>query len=88
MGTGDFAESDSAEDVQTYAWGDPGEDLAELGFAPASLWPAGTYYLYLVADDYVSSPVFAVSDFAITVDHAATTGVAQTGWARVKLGVR
>ena len=88
IGTGDFAESGSVEDVQTYTWDDPGPGLQNHGFAPTTKIFAGNYYLYLVADDGVNEPVFAVSDFVVTVDHEAATAVSLTNWGQVKREVR
>jgi hypothetical protein len=84
-GTGDFAESLSGADVQTYTWDDPGPGLRPLGFAALNRLLDGSYYLYLVADDGINAPVFAVSAAPVRIDRSApATAVKQATWAEVK----
>jgi len=83
VGLGDLNEGASADDVQTYTWGDTPRALQNQGFAPATKILPGSYYLYLVADDGVNAPVFTVSDFQVTVAHAPTA-VQGVSWALVK----
>ena len=88
-GSGDFAESRSETDVQTYTWGDPGRDLIPLGFAPLKFVLEGEYYLYLVADDGINEPVFTVSTQPVRVDRSTPgTAVAEITWGEVKAGLR
>ncbi|MBT4501878.1 MAG: hypothetical protein HOC74_29370 [Gemmatimonadetes bacterium] len=96
IGTGDFAESRSAEDVQIYTWDDPGPALMRLGFAATTKMLEGSFYLYLVADDGVNDAVFTISDFSIKVDRTAgggtaseqATAIAASSWGAVKASVR
>ena len=85
IGTGDFAESEGDDDVQDYTWDDPGTELRNWGFAPASAFFPGQYYLYLVAGDADNEPVMTVSEFAVQVTRDATA-VDQLTWGRVKAG--
>lgn len=89
QGTGDFAESLSDADVQTYTWDDPGPDLRAWGFAALNRLLDGSYYLYLVADDGVNEPVFTVSLSPVRIDRSApATAISEHTWAEVKAGGR
>ncbi|MBI2505580.1 MAG: T9SS type A sorting domain-containing protein [Candidatus Latescibacteria bacterium] len=68
-GTNDFVEGTSSTNEQTYTWDDPGTALRALGFAAITKNPDGNYFIYLVADDLVNPPVFAVSAGALKVRH-------------------
>ncbi|MCC7262525.1 MAG: T9SS type A sorting domain-containing protein [Candidatus Latescibacteria bacterium] len=68
-GTNDFIEGTSSTNTQTYTWDDPGSALRDLGFAALTKARDGNYYIYIVADDLVNPPVFAVSDGAMKVRH-------------------
>ena len=83
LGTGDFVESSSTEDMQDYTWGDPGTGLRALGFAAVNKVLPMTMWVYLVADDGANEPVFAVSDFTIA-DNRSTTAVESRTWGWVK----
>ena len=50
-GMGDFSESESADNVQTYTWGTRVEGLWRHGFAPTILFAEASYYVYLVCLD-------------------------------------
>lgn len=63
-----LAQGRSVADVQRYTWSAAGLDRRGHGLVSA-LAP-GEYYLYLVADDGVNDPVFAVSDSAIRIEPA------------------
>jgi hypothetical protein len=67
--TGDFVEGSSSTNEQTYTWDDPGAALRALGFAALTKALDGNYYIYIVADDLVNPPVFAVSDGPMKVRH-------------------
>ena len=68
-GSGDFVEGTGATNVQTYTWDDPGATLQALGFAPLTKTLDGNFFIYIVADDQINAPVFAVSAGAMTVRH-------------------
>lgn len=68
-GTNDFTEGTSASNAQSYTWDDPGAALRALGFAALTKNPDGNYYIYLVADDLVNPPVYAVSGGPLRVRH-------------------
>ena len=69
-GTGDFTESSSASNVQTYSWDDPGVTLQNaFGWAPITKNLDGTFYIYAVADDGSNPPVFDVSDGPMRIRH-------------------
>ncbi len=68
-GTNDFTEGTSSINTQTYTWDDPGAALRALGFAALTKARDGNYFIYIVADDLVNPPVFAVSDGAMKVRH-------------------
>lgn len=88
IGSGNFREGDSAEEVLPYVWGEPGVALQKQGFAPITKVFDGEYFLYLVADDGVNEPVFSVAG-PVRIDHSqAATGVAQESWGRVKAALR
>ncbi len=83
VGTGDFVESTSTEDMQDYTWGDPGGELRALGFAAVNKVLPITMWVYLVADDGANEPVFVVSDFTIAVNRSATAVESRTwGWVK------
>jgi hypothetical protein len=83
VGTGDFVESTSTEDMQDYTWGDPGGELRALGFAAVNKVLPMTMWVYLVADDGANEPVFVVSDFTIAVNRSATAVESRTwGWVK------
>ena len=83
-GSGHFVESSTDDDVQKYTWGDPGSALMSQGFAPADKVLPGNFYAYLVADDSVNDPVFAVSDFTIQVSDLVSTAVESSSWGQIK----
>jgi hypothetical protein len=68
-GTDDFAETSSSTNAQTYTWDDPGSALRALGFGSITKILDGNYFIYIVADDQVNEPVFAVSAGALKVRH-------------------
>ena len=89
IGSGNFREGDSAEDVRLYTWGEPGLALQNRGgFAPITKVFDGEYFLYLVANDGVNEPVFSVAG-PVRIDHSeAATGIAQESWGGVKAALR
>ncbi len=68
-GSNDFTEGTSASNTQSYTWDDPGAALRALGFAALPKTSDGQYYIYLVADDLVNPPVYAVSAGPLRVRH-------------------
>ena len=69
-GTGDFSESTSASNNQTYTWDDPGSALQTgRGFAAITKTLDGDLFIYAVADDGVNQPVFDVSDGSLEIKH-------------------
>ncbi len=68
-GTDDFVEGSGATNVQTYTWDDPGAALRNVGFASLTKTLDGNYFIYIVADDQVNPPVYAVSSGALKVRH-------------------
>ena len=68
-GTGDFVEGSSSSNTQTYTWDDPGAALRALGFAAITKTLESNYFIYIVADDLVNTPVFAVSSGPLQVRH-------------------
>ncbi len=69
-GTNDFTEGSSRSSVQTYTWDDPGTALqTTYGFASITKALDGFYYIYIVADDGMNKPVWAVSQGPLRVRH-------------------
>ena len=68
-GTNDFLESSSAGNVRSYSWRNPGTELQRRGWAPLTKTRQGLYYIYIVADDGLNPPVFAVSPGPFRVRH-------------------
>ena len=69
-GTGDFTESTSGSNAQSYTWDDPGSALQNgRGFASIKKTLDGDYFIYAVADDGVNPPVFDVSDGPVSIKH-------------------
>ena len=69
-GTGDFSESTSSSNTQSYTWDDPGSALQnQRGFASIKKTLDGDFFIYAVADDGVNPPVFDVSDGPVSIKH-------------------
>ena len=84
FGTGDFSESSSSRNAQMYSWDDPGPELLAQGFVRPTDVPTSRYHFYLVADDGINEPVYAVSDFTLMLEGFGPTLVRLSGWGEVK----
>ncbi|MFC1525328.1 hypothetical protein ACFL6X_00780 [Candidatus Latescibacterota bacterium] len=64
------AGTDDLGDAGTYTWDDPPTGLKTSAlFASILRIPSGEYYVYLVADDGVNPPVYAVSPGPVSIIH-------------------